>query len=294
MTESPQTIRLHTLLGNYPTTAALRNGTLKSDFVQFDFADVRVSNTAFKPLVREAKFDLGELAIVTYLQAKWYRKPYVLIPAVVMGRGQHQALLYNSEHGKLSASDLTGRRIGVRSYTQTTGAWVRGILEEEHGVDVNRIRWVTFEEPHVAEYKDPEIVERAAAGKQMLQMLLDGEIDAAIFGGEIPDERLKTVIPEAETAAKAWADRNGGTPINHMMVVRESISRERPDVVQEIYRLLLRSRDAAPASVDLGDTRFGIEQNRRTLEIIIGYAVRQGLIPNALSVEELFHSTAGH
>jgi 4,5-dihydroxyphthalate decarboxylase len=115
--------------------------------VQFDFADIKASNTAFKPLVREAKFDLAELAIVTHLQAKAYGKPYVLIPAVVMDRGQHQALLYNSERGELTPEKLHGRRIGVRSYTVTTGVWVRGILADDYGVDLNRIVWVTFESP---------------------------------------------------------------------------------------------------------------------------------------------------
>lgn len=288
MSHGQQPITLHTLLANYPTTAALKTGQLQSDFVHFDFADVKASNAGFKPLVREAKFDLGELAIVTYLQAKAYGKPYVLLPAVVMGRGQHQALVYNPQRGELVPENLHGRRIGVRSYTVTTGAWVRGILADDYGVNPDRIRWITFEDPHVAEYKDPEFVQRAPAGKQMLQMLLDGEIDAAIFGGEIPDSRLKTVIPNADEAAASWAQRNGGVPINHMMVVRESISRERPDVVKEVYRLLLQSKKAAPAKGDPNNTRFGIEPNRRSLETIIDYAVRQKLILRPVSVESLF------
>lgn len=288
MSDRSQPVRLHTLLANYPTTSALRSGALKSDLVHFDFADVKISNTAFKPLVRAAKFDLAELAIVTYLQAKACGKPYVLLPAVVMGRGQHAALLYNGERGRLSAQDLPGRRVGVRAYTQTTGAWVRGILADDYGVDIDRVRWVSFEDPHVAEYKDPEAVERAPAEKQMLPMLLGGEIDAAIFAGEIPDPRLKTVIADAGSAAEAWARRNGGTPINNMVVVRESISRERPDVVREVYRLLRESKNQAPSGVDAADTRFGVEENRRTLEIIIDYSYRQGLIQHKLSVDDLF------
>jgi 4,5-dihydroxyphthalate decarboxylase len=185
---------------------------------------------------------------------------------------------------------LHGRRIGVRSYTVTTGAWVRGILADDYGVDLERINWVTFEDPHIAEYKDPDFVLRAPAGKQMLQMLLHGEIDAAIFGGEIPDSQLKTVIPNADAAAAAWAQRNGGAPINHMMVIRQSISRERPDVVKEVSRLLLESKNAAPANIDPNNTRFGVEANRRSLELIIDYSTRQGLIPHALSVDELFDS----
>ncbi|MGB6996478.1 MAG: hypothetical protein WBD96_02805, partial [Pseudolabrys sp.] len=77
MTSTIKKTKLYTLLGDYPNTMALKKGETTSSLVDFDFADVKVSNTAFKPLVREAAFDLGELAIVTYLQAKAYGKPYV-------------------------------------------------------------------------------------------------------------------------------------------------------------------------------------------------------------------------
>jgi 4,5-dihydroxyphthalate decarboxylase len=283
-------LNLYTLLGNYPNTAALKNGAVKSDLVDFDFADVKVSNTAFKPLVREAKFDVGELAIVTFLQAKTYGKPYALIPATVLGRGQHHTIAYNPERGQLKASDLTGKRVGVRAYTQTTGAWVRGFLADDYGVDTASIRWITFEDPHLAEYEDPDFVTRAPEGKALVQMLLDGELDAAIVGDNLPDPRLKPLIPDAEAAARKWAQTHGGVPINHMMVVRDTIAKSRPDIVKEIYRALLESRRAAPPPRGgaLDPWRFGIEANRRSLEIIVDYSYRQKLIPRAFSVDELF------
>ena len=281
---------LFTLLGNYPNTAALKQGTVKSDLVDLDFADVKVSNTAFKPLVREAKFDVAELAIVTFLQAKTYGKPYALIPATVLGRGQHHTIAYNPERGHLTASDLAGKRVGVRAYTQTTGAWVRGFLADDYGVDTAAIRWVTFEDPHLAEYKDPAFVTRAPEGKTLVQMLLDGELDAAIVGDNLPDPRLKLLIPDADAVARKWAQSHGGVPINHMMVVRDTIMKSRPDIVKEIYRMLLESRRAAspPDGGPLDPWRFGIEANRRSLEIVIDYSFRQQLIPRVLTVDELF------
>jgi 4,5-dihydroxyphthalate decarboxylase len=283
--------KLFTLLGSYPIAMALRNREIKSDLVEFDFADVKVSNTAFKPLVREAKFDLAEIAIVTFLQAKAYNKPYVLIPATVVGRGQHHTIAYNPERGALKASDLTGKRVGVRAYTQTTGAWVRGFLADDYGVDPLKVQWVTFEDPHLAEYKDPNFVTRAPADKNLTQMLLDGEIDAAIVGDKIPDPRLKPLIPDADAVARNWAETHGGVPINHMMVVRDSIAKSRPDLVKEIYRVLKESRNKAPPAADNGlfdPCRYGVEANRRSLELIIDYSFRQKLIPRKFSVDELF------
>ena len=282
--------KLFTLLGSYPNTAALKKGDVKSDLVDFDFANVKVSNTAFKPLVREAKFDVAELAIVTYLQAKTYGKPYALIPATVLGRDQHHTIAYNPEHGPLKANELAGKRVGVRAYTQTTGAWVRGFLADDYGVDIAEVRWVTFEDPHLAEYKDPDFVTRAGEGKTIVQMLLDGELDAAIVGDTLPDPRLKPLIPDADAVARQWAETHGGVPINHMMVVRAAIAKSRPDIVQEIYRVLQESRRAVPPPEGglLDPWRFGIEANRRSLEIVIDYSFRQKLIPRKFSVDELF------
>ena len=204
MTLTLEKTRLRTLLGDYPNTMALKKAEVTSNIVNFDFADVKVANTAFKPLVREARFDVGELAIVTYLQARDHGKPYVLIPATVLGRGQHHTIVYNPQRGALSAHDLAGKRIGVRAYTQTTGVWVRGFLSDDYGVELAGVRWVTFEDPHVAEFKDPDFVVRAPEGKALAQMLIDGEIDAAIVGDKSPDPRLAPLVPEANTAAETW------------------------------------------------------------------------------------------
>jgi 4,5-dihydroxyphthalate decarboxylase len=292
--ETSAPLTLHTLLGNHSNTRALKSGQVSSPLVHFDFFEVKVANTQFKALVRDLKYDLGELAIVTYLQAVVYAKPYLLLPATIVGRSQHHTIFYNSARGALKPSDLTGKRIGVRAYTQTTGAWVRGFLADDYGVDVTRVRWVTFEEPHLAEYKDPEIVQRAPEGKTLKQMLLDGEIDAAILG-DVPEEGpLKHLIPDHEAAGRAWAAKHGGVPINHLAVIRKTIAESRPDVVREVYRVLKESRDAAkeiPAGA-VDPLRFGITALRTSLEQIVAYALRQRLIPRAFTAEELFAPAA--
>jgi 4,5-dihydroxyphthalate decarboxylase len=291
----PEKLKLSFWLGNYPNTAALKRGAVRSDLVEFDFPEVQVANRGFKSIVREAKYDVGELAIGTYLQAKAYGKPYALLPATIMARGQHHTIAYNPERGDLRPSDLTGRRVGVRAYTQTTGAWLRGILADDYGVDCDRVRWITFEDPHLAEYQDPDIVERAPEGTDLVQMLLDGEIDAAIVGDKLPDSRFRHLIPNPEEVARKWAETHGGVPINHMAVVRSSIAASRPDVVRDIYRMLRESMLAArlPETGTVYDPlRFGVEANRRSLEIIVDYCFRQRLIPRRFSVDELFDDTA--
>jgi 4,5-dihydroxyphthalate decarboxylase len=288
-------LTLHTMLGNYPITKPLKSGAIRSDLVDLDFVDVKVANNQFKQVVREAKYDVAELAIATYLQAKAYGKPYVLLPAVLVSRGQHHTIAYNAERGALKPSDLNGKRVGVRAYTVTTATWVRGILASDYGVDLDSVEWVTFEDPHVAEYRDPEIVSRAPAGKELTQMLLDGEIDAAVVGDKLPDPRLKHLIPDPDAAARTWSERHGGVPINHMVVVRESLSRTRPDVVRDVFRQLHQSKLAAglPDGGALDPYRFGLAACRPTLEVIVDFCWQQKLLPRRLSVDELFDETTG-
>lgn len=270
---------LKTLMGDYPVTKAF-----KSHGAKFDFAEVKGSPaSAFKRVVRGLEFDVAELAIITFLLAKAHGKPYRLLPAVIMARFQHPYLVYNAARGLLSPEKLEGKRVGQRSYSVTTATWLRGMLAQDYGVDLGRIQWVTFEEPHVAEFRDPPNVVRAPEGKNITDMLLAGEIDAAILG-EIPkDERLKPVIADPQAAARKWQEKyRASVQINHMVAVKHNVSRETAD---EVYRLLHESRKAAG---NPETNPFGIEENRRNLELAIDCVYRQKMIPRRFTVEELF------
>jgi 4,5-dihydroxyphthalate decarboxylase len=278
------------LLGDYPVTQALKRGEVKPGSLRVDFADVKTVSTAFKRVVRDLEFDCAELAVVTFLMAKAYGKPLSLVPAVVMARFQHPHIVYNMERGPLSPGDLAGRRVGTRSYTVTTSTWLRGILADDYGVDLHRIRWVTFEEAHVAEFRDPPSVERAPEGKELTAMLLAGEIDAAILPSVPTDPRLKPLIPDPAAAAEAWRRKYNAIQVNHMVVVKDSLSKSQPEAVREIYRLLLESKKAAklPKAGELDVNPFGVEANRRNLEVVIDTVHRQGMIPRRFAVDELF------
>lgn len=287
---APTPIRLHTLLGDYPNTLALKRGEVSSPQVEFEFADVKAPHSAFKRVVRDLEFDVAELALVTYLMAKAHGKPLVLLPVILFSRNQHPFFVYNAERGVVSPNALSGKRIGIRAYSVTTVAWVRGVLAEAYAFDPASVQWVTFEEPHVAEFVDPPNAVRAAAGKDMTAMLLSGEIDAAVMGAIPNDPRLRPVIPEPDAAARAWQAKHQALQINHMVVVRSSLSRSNPDAVRDVYRLFRESKRAAglPLPGQPDSIPLGVSANRRNLEIAIDYCHRQALIPRRFSVDELF------
>jgi 4,5-dihydroxyphthalate decarboxylase len=184
------------------------------------------------------------------------------------------------KQGTLKPIDLSGKRVGIRSFTTTTGAWLRGILANDYGVDLASINWVTFEDAHIAEYQDT--TKRAPAGKQIVPMLLDGELDA-VLGEKAEHPDLKPLFPHVAAEEKAWFARHGVVPINHMVVVKQELSEKHPDVVREVYRLLAKSANTSSAA-----PRFTPDEMRGSLEMIIGYAAQQKLIPRAFAVDELF------
>lgn len=286
MTETRTTAKhLRTLLGDHPSTKVLKSGQVTSDTVALDFVPgYSPTNRGFKPMVREQAFDVSELAIVTYLMAKDHGKPLALLPAVVMGRFQHGYALYNPAKGELTPADLPGKTVGIRSFTTTTGAWIRGILANDYGVDLDSVNWITFEDPHVAEYIDT--TQKAPAGKTIIQMLIDGELDA-VLGETSTDPRLTSLWPDPDAEARRWYGKRGIVPVNHFVTVSGALHDSDPDAVREVYRLLRDSRRMAPVAQPDGSP-FGLEAIRPSLQLIVDYAAQQKLISRRYAVDELF------
>ena len=279
---------LKTLIGTYPHTAPLKSGALRSDRLDFEFTEVVPVWDGFKGMIRDDKYDVSEMAIVTYLLAKAHGKPLALLPAAMIGRFQHPYAIYNATKGPMTPADLKGKRVGIRSFTTTTGAWIRGILANDYGVDLDSIEWVTFEEPHVAEYKDT--TQRAPEGRKIVPMLLDGELDA-VLGESSGDPRIKSLFGDPQAETQRWYAKHKVVPINHLVVMRAHDVAADPDSAREVYRLLREGkRLAGPASAP-DPVPFGVEANRPSLALIAEYAFQQRLLPRRISVDDMFAET---
>jgi 4,5-dihydroxyphthalate decarboxylase len=185
---------------------------------------------------------------------------------------------------------LAGRRVGVRAYSQTTGVWLRGILADTHRVRPEEVRWITFEDAHVAEYRDPPWVERAAPGKDLLAMLRQSELDAIIVGNDVPDDpNLRTVFPDPAASGEAFLREHGFVPVNHLVTVRSELACSRPDLIVELVRMF-REAKAAASPRAAGPDPYPI--GRTALEPAIGlalrYAAEQGLLPRPLTLPEVW------
>jgi ABC-type nitrate/sulfonate/bicarbonate transport system substrate-binding protein len=288
---------------------ALKDGSVKPKTFLFDFVEVDPLIDAFRRMVRGLEFDICEMAITTYICAKAHGKRMTAVPIFIVRAFHHGAILVNTKAGIRTPKDLEGRRVGVnRGYTVTTGVWARGILQEEHGVDLSKITWVLSGDEHVAEYRPPANVVPIEKGKKMADMLASGELVGAI-GVDIDHEDVKPLIPNALEAGLASLKRNGRYPINHTVVIKDNLIAAHPELARDVFEAFAESKRRyldrlkngqieKPTAVDevhkkvmaiTGDPLpYGIEPNRRVLEELIGHAVTQRIIPKRFDVEELF------
>jgi 4,5-dihydroxyphthalate decarboxylase len=292
-----EAITLHSALANYPHVRAVKDGSVASPRLRFDFEEVPVITRAFRRMVRTLAFDLCEIALTTLAQAHAFDKPIKALPIVVMRGFHHAALVCPTGSTITGPADLRGRKIGVRAWSQTTGIWLRGILLEEHGVDHRDITWVTEEDAHVQEYADPPNVRRIAPGQDLKAMLLAGEIDAGIALAGIDPAAVRPVIADPIAAATAWFAKTGAYPVNHLLCVKTTLVEANPWLPDELMRLFVAAK--AAATEPSAETRFaqivgtdvlpyGLEANRTGIEMCLRFAAEQGLVPLAYPVEEIF------
>jgi 4,5-dihydroxyphthalate decarboxylase len=298
---------LKTALVTRGHTKALKDGTVKPRSFDFEFEEVPTIINAFRRMVRGLEFDISEMAITTYLCAHAYGKAFTAIPVFPMRAFHHGAILHNVKAGIRNPKDLEGQRVGVnRGYTVTTGVWARSILQHQYGVDLNRITWVLSGDEHVAEYQPPANVVPIAKGKKMEDMLITGEIPAAI-GVQVDSPDVKPLIENAREAGFDALRERALYPINHTVVVSNDVLAAHSGVASDLFNAFSDAKRLYIARLEAGVTEnaddeffkrvmdvigdplpYGIEPNRRMLEAIIGHAGEQGIIPRRVLVEDIF------
>jgi 4,5-dihydroxyphthalate decarboxylase len=295
-------------IGAWGNARALRDGTVKIPGVDLEFVEIDPVHTAFKRMIERLEFDVSEMAMTTYMVARSFDKPLTALPLVLFRKFHHGTILYNVSPGVREPKDLEGKKVGFRAYAQTGPTWSRGILHHEYGVDLSKVTWVTYEGSHVAELQDPENVVRAPQGKKMVDMLLDGEIDAAI-GADVSDfERVKPLISDAPAVEAEWYRRTGIYPMNHIVVIKSELAARHPWLQAELFNAFKKAKEIyldrlyreGPSfpedkltlelreTVDGDPLPFGVRANRKAVEALSQYALEHGILPRPYSVEEFF------
>lgn len=303
-----QRLTLNTALGTAPYTRVLKDGAVASDRVQLDFADLPRINDAFPRMVRELAYDVSQMSPTTYLVARSFGKRITALPIFLNRHFHHGVISCNVNAGIRTPKDLEGKLAGVGSWTITTGVWGRVVLQTDYDVDIKAMNYASFEDPHVAGYREPPNVTRAPAGKTLNGMLAAGELDAGIAAGIPASADVKPLVSNLEQAEEAWYRRTGIYPIVHIVVVRDDLLAQHPWLATELFRMFEAAKDgyvhglrtsgpSTPddrrilwqASVIGGDPLpYGLDPNRHSIEALIQACHEQSIIPNKPSPDELF------
>ena len=292
---------------NYGLTKPLKRAGVDFGRLDLKFVPVEQIVPMMRRMCRGLEFDICEMAFTTYVCAKAAGLPFTAIPLFVTRNFHHWAIFANEKSGIRTPKDLEGRKVGVnRGYTVTTGLWARGVLQSEYGVDLDKITWIPTDDEHVQEFKAPANVDYSHRGRPMKELLLNGTVDAALgeVGVEAPE--IKPLIPDARNAAFDWFRKTGIYPINHGVVVKNTVLKANPGIAGQLTRAFeaakaeymknLKAEQATSwdkaAAVNaqvVGDPfPFGIENNRKALEAITQFAFDQKMVPRKYTVEELF------
>ena len=301
---------LRTVTRTQGCNAALKDGTVAPRGFTFDFEEVDPLPRAFRRMVRELEYDVCEMAFTTYLCARAYGKRFTALPVFLVRGFHHGAIVHNTTLGIRGPKDLEGRKVGVnRGYTVTTGVWVRGILADEFGVDLDRVTWVLSGDEHVAEYRPPGNVVPIEPGGDLAELVATGELAAAI-GVEVDHPDVAPLIPHATEAGFEALRRRGLYPINHLVVVKDELLEAHPHLAVDLFDAFAEAKNiyverlrsgsiVSPTPTDVMYGRvleltgadplpYGVGPNRAMIEQLVEHAVRQKILDRRPALESLF------
>ena len=299
---------LSAAIANYGHTLPLKDGSIGSPMFSMEHTEISPVPMIFRRMVRTLEFDVAEMALATYLCSRAHGKRFTALPVFLTRDFYHGMLSYNVRSGIEGPSDLEGKRVGVRSYTFTPGAWTRGILQSEYDVDLSAVTWVLSGDEHVAEYEAPSNVV-SSSSSDLGEMLLSGEIDAAIGAPPVDSDDVRMLFPEPQKLDAQWHEKTGLYPISHLLVVKDSLLETHGDLASEVFNVFGAAKDDYIDRLHTGDTSApgtdqllrmaGIVGNEKalsydynaaktTLETFIGFNVDQGVIPEAVDPADLF------
>ena len=302
--------------GNYDLLRGLIDGSALAPGIDFNVLTM-ASPERHGRMLRHQEFDVCELSLVAYLVARDQGAAFTAIPVFPHRRFRHGYVVKRAGAGIEKPADLNGKRVGLDTLQNSAGLWMRGILQDHYGVDLKSIEWWCQEEEDVPFQSAAWMkVRRVAHGKDIDRMLVEGELEAAIYPETLPSirsgsPRVALLFPDTRKAEIDYFGRSGIFPIMHTVVIRNEILERQPwvaiSVVQGFqkakelcYRRMQDPRTLALAwasevlreqkeALGADPWPYGLaEANRKALEAVVRYEFEQGMIRTKPAVEELF------
>jgi len=316
-------LKLTVAAGRYDRVAALRDGRVRPEGVDINWLDLKVEEIFWR-MFRHREFDASELSLSAYVVRRGRGvHDLVAIPVFLSRSFRHNIIYVNADAGIERPEDLAGRRVGVPEYQMTAAVWVRGMLEDDHGVRPEDVEWWQGgleqwgRKPQEPVHPTGVTINETPEGSTLAAMVASGELDALI-SPRVPStaaagsRTVRRLFRDPEPAERDYYERTKIFPIMHTFGIRSELVDENPWLPQSLVKAFAAAKSLALE--DLRDTTvhhvslpfldshvanteasmgrdfwpYGLEKNRATIGTFLRYASRQQLIPEPIAPESLF------
>jgi 4,5-dihydroxyphthalate decarboxylase len=309
---------------NYDRIAPLHDGRVQVDGIDLNVLTLEVEETFFR-MLRYREFDVAELSLSSYCVARSRVDDLIAIPVFPSRFFRHSCIFVSAASGIERPEDLVGKRIGVPEYQMTAPVWIRGILQDEYGVDPASVTYLSGgeEEPGREEKLRLNLPERfrlepIGPTDTLSRMLEEGRIDA-LHTARAPSsfyrspDKVRRLFPDAGAVERDYFRRTGIFPIMHVVAIRRDVYDANRWVARALMKAFVRAQELAYAELRVSAALktmlpwqieaveettalmgedwwpYGLgEANRKVLETFLRYHHEQGLSPERLELDTLF------
>ncbi len=314
---------------DYDRVRAIMDGqvTVEGADVSFNVENIYALNRyAIGP---EKKYEVTEIGLIPYVTKYINDdfRDYTLIPVFILRLFRHRNVFVRADSGIEKPEDLRGKRVGTPGYGMSANTWIRGFLLDEYGVKADDMQWIETTKSSdggatntvLGKYyfADDFPLVKGPPDVDESELLLSGECDALITAITPSaflegNPKIKQIFPDLRAAEMEYYRKTQLFPIMHVIAIRPDVLKENPWLAKAVFEMYskaklkaynnlesLESRVTLPwVTQEFEDTRrlmgknfwkYGIEANRKELELIMRYVYEQGLVKRRLKFEELFH-----
>lgn len=304
--------------GDYDRTQPLIDGTVRPEGLELNWLTLP-HHEIWTRMLNYYEFDASELSLSSYLIARTLGRPLIAIPVFPARAFRHSCIFINAQSGIREPRDLMGKRVGLAEFQQTATVWVRGILQHEYGVALEKVQWFTWTKQSRMEIEMPRhySIQQIPPGKSADKMLAGGELDAVICANLFPSfvngtPNVRRLFEDYKEVEAAYYKKTGLFPIMHTVAIREELWKESPWIATSLFKAFQKAKQLAYQRVNdlspyklsmvwfrepvreqreiLGDDPwpYGLAKNRHVVETLMGYLYEQGLAKTKLKVDDLF------
>jgi 4,5-dihydroxyphthalate decarboxylase len=260
----------------------------------------------------------GEWSMAQYL----YRmekgdRQYVGLPVFPLRNFTARDLYVRRDGPIRRPEDLAGKRIGMYSYTASGSIWYRHFLRFL-GLDPLAVQWWIgdIDTPWSApmDLSLPPGVRAPVPGRSLSDMLIAGELEA-IYSPPRPQAyhpvngRLVRLFPDFRPIEQEYFRKTGAFPPQHLIVLRREAWEANRWIARSLTEAFIEANDSFTAAqrsfpyvtpwleAELEDTAavmgddfhpYGLDRNRKQIEMFAGEAFQLGLTRRRIAVEEYF------